>query len=228
MALPKLDSPVYDIEIPSMKKKVKYRPFLVKEEKLLLMARESKNTKEQITCIKQIINNCILDEIDVDTMTTFDLEFLFVNLRARSVGEVVEVLYECPHCREKTNTEINLTNIAMENLDNTEENIKLTNSVGMKMKYPTFDTMLDAENSSLVDIVVSCLEYIYDEKTTYSVSDYTRDEVGEFLESLTFDQLKGVEEFFDKMPKLVYRKTFKCPVCGESSEQVIEGITNFF
>lgn len=228
MALPKLDNPVYTIEIPSMKKKVKYRPFLVKEEKLLLMARESKNTEEQINCIKQIINNCILDDIDVDKMTTYDLEYLFVNLRAKSVGETVEVLYECEKCNQKTNTEINLAEIELENTDDVDGMVKLTNSVGMKMKYPTFDTMLDAEKASLVDIVISCLEYIYDDKTTYPVSEYTREEVAEFLENLTFEQLQGIESFFDKMPKLVFRKKFTCPLCGETSEQVIEGITNFF
>lgn len=228
MALPKLDNPVFEIVIPSLKKKVRYRPFLVKEEKLLLMARESKKVEDQINCIKQIINNCILDEINIDNLTSFDLEYLFVNLRAKSVSETVEMIYECPKCNEKTNTEIILSKAKLEGGEEVDYNVKLSPTVGMKMKYPTFDTMMRAEESGLVDIVISCLEYIYDDKTTYPVEDHTKQDLTEFLENLTFEQLQGIEKFFEDMPKLVYEEKMTCPICGESDVQRIEGITNFF
>ena len=228
MALPKLDNPVYNITIPSTKKKVRYRPFLVKEEKILMMARESKKTQDQITAIKQIINNCILDEIDIDTLTSFDLEFIFINLRAKSVGETIEVVFTCPKCGGKSNTEVDLSKTKMSSSGEIQETIKLTPTIGMKMKYPSIDEIVKAEKSSLVDIVISCLEYIYDDKTTYPVSEYTKEDLNEFLESLTFEQLRGVEEFFDNMPKLVYDESTECPLCGETVTQKIEGITNFF
>jgi hypothetical protein len=241
--LPKIDVPIYNVELPLSKKKIRYRPFLVKEEKLLMMTMESEDLKAVTTTIKQIANNCILDEVDVDHLPVTDIEFLFLQLRARSVSEVVELNYKCNNIvtddedKEKTcghlvKVNFNLFDVKPIYDENHTNKIEFTPELGVVMKYPTFESVEEIENTEDIEkgfsILNACIDYIYDAENIYYVKDVPKQELDEFVDSMTREQFEKIKVFFDTMPKLKKKVDFKCDKCGYSENIEIEGIQNFF
>lgn len=241
--LPKLDVPIFELVLPLSKKKIKYRPFLVKEEKILLMAMESDDENATLLAVKQIVNNCCLDDdINVETLPVTDLEYLFLNLRARSIGEVVDLQYKCNNkikddkgeeneCGNVVKFSFNLLEIAPEIPENHNNKIQLTPTMGIVMRYPNFKTMENVEGTDverLMSVLVGCIESIYDAENIYYAKDIAKEELQDFLENMSREQFAKVQEFFDTMPKLSKNVTFHCTKCGYKEDIVIEGIQNFF
>lgn len=240
MALPKLDVPIYELKLPSNNKKVSYRPFLVKEEKILLMAMEGEDEGEVTTAIKQIINNCIVSKgIDVENLPLFDIEYLLLNLRARSMGDVVKTSYVYKNCKEEkckpVELEIDVSKIEVEKDPTHDPKIQLTDNVGIIMKYPDMNMMTKAElikgqlkSSDAFELITQCIEQIYDEENVYSKADYTPDELKEFIDGFTPDQFKKIEHFFNTVPKMYKDVEFKCEKCGYKEDIRLEGLAGFF
>jgi DNA-directed RNA polymerase subunit M/transcription elongation factor TFIIS len=241
--LPKIDVPMYSVELPLTKKKVRYRPFLVKEEKLLMMAMEADDIKGITTTIKQIVNNCILDEIDVDSLPVMDIEFLFLQLRARSVNEIVELSYKCNNilkddegtekiCNHIVKFDFNILEIKPTHDENHSNKIELNSELGIVMRYPTFESIEMIEDESDVNkvfsILTTCIDYVYDKDNIYYAKDVPSKDLNEFIESMTREQFDKVKNFFETMPKLKKKVDFKCGKCGYSENIEVEGIQNFF
>ena len=230
MALPKLETPTYKVKIPSTGKQVTYRPFLVKEEKLLLMLGEGKDTKQAIDLVTQLLNSCVQTKIDVNELTTFDLEYLFLNLRAKSVGEEVSIMVPCDECKEKCPVDINLDeDVYIEGKDIKDINftIPLTETVGLEMKFPSVSALSTVDESDPMGIIIKCIKSIYDETTVHNLEDYTEDEVKEFVNSLGVRDVQKLQEFFEEVPKVKCKVKFTCPHCGHENEFSLEGLANF-
>jgi hypothetical protein len=238
MPLPKITTPTYELEIPSSKKKIKYRPFLVKEEKILIIAMESEDNKQIAEAVKTVISNCILTRgIKVEELSTFDIEYIFLNIRGKSVGEEVEVLITCPDDEvTKVPTLINLDDIRVQTSEKHSRDIKLDDNLTMRMKYPSMsefiksnfnvNEMIDVDDT--FDLISSCIEQVYSEEESWSASDCTKKELSEFLEQLSSKQFKQIENFFETMPKLSHIITVRNPNTGVESEVVLEGLAAFF
>ena len=245
MALPKIDVPTYETTLISSGKKVKYRPFLVKEQKLFLMASQSTDEKETVDVVKQVLNNCILSDIDVDDLPTFDLEHLFMQLRARSVGEVVNLKYNCNNtvkddkgedkvCGGLVKFDLNILDIKPTIDPEHSNKIASTDKLGIVMKYPTlgmvknFDNLQSESIDTIMDVIVSCIDFIYDADQMYYAKDSTKEELMEFVDNLQQDDLEKIQKFFTTMPKISKPLDFKCGKCGYEEKIVVEGIQNFF
>jgi hypothetical protein len=240
--LPKIDVPIFELTLPLTKKKVKYRPFLVKEEKILLMAMESEDETSTLLAIKQIINNCCLSDIDIDSLPITDLEFFFLNLRARSVSETVDLQYKCNNkvkneegeeseCGNLVKLNINLLEIQPKTPESHNTKIELTADMGIVMRYPTFKMVENSDGEEverLINILISCVDYVYDKDNIYYAKDTPKEELTEFIEGLTREQFAKVQEFFDTMPKISKKVHFDCPKCGYKEDINVEGIQNFF
>jgi hypothetical protein len=243
MALPKIDVPIHEIYLPLSKNKLKYRPFLVKEEKILLMAMESGEESTVMESLKQVINNCCLDELNVETLPIADLEYFFLQLRSRSIGEVVKLQYVCNNniktdageekkCGNVVNFDVNVSEIKLETEGHTNK-IELTKKLGIVMKYPNM-SMAALEDTSkteverLMNMIAKCVDYIYDEDSTYPSKDISEQELKEFIESLTQKQFAKIQNFFETIPKLKKELHFKCNKCNHEDEIVVEGVQNFF
>jgi len=236
--LPKIATPTYELEIPSLKKKIRYRPFLVKEEKILIIAMESEDNKQIANAVKNVIANCILSKgIKIDNLATFDIEYLFLNIRGKSVGESVEVLITCPDDNQtQVPAVINLDEIEVQTNEKHSRDIKLDDTLILRMKYPSltefiknnFSTgnMMTVEDT--FDLIVSCIEQVYSEEESWSASDCSKKELVEFLDQLTSNQFKEIEKFFDTMPKLSHIIKVKNPNTGVESDVVLEGLSSFF
>jgi hypothetical protein len=238
MPLPKITTPIYELEIPSLKKKIRYRPFLVKEEKILIIALESEDSKQIANAVKNVISNCILSKgVKVDDLSTFDIEYLFLNIRGKSVGETVDVLITC-HDDETTQVpmSINLDEINVEVDPKHSRDIKLDDTLTLRMKYPSmtefiknnFDSGDGVSVDDTFDLIISCIEQIYSEEESWTASDSTKKELLEFVEQLSSKQFKEVEKFFETMPKLSHTIKIKNPKTGVESEVVLEGLSAFF
>lgn len=239
MALPKIDTPIYDLELPISKKKIKYRPFLVKEQKNLLMAMESNDNDSIQTNIKSVLQNCtITKKIDVDTLPLIDIEYYFLQLRARSVGEIVSNRYRCNNtvgekeCGNIMETDINLLEIKVEGHTN-DEPIKLTDKISVKLKYPEFSVVKkisskESMTDASFDMIANAIEYIFDGDQIYYAKESTHEELLEFLESLNQNQFSKLEEFFDNLPKLSKTVNLKCSRCGFEHTIKAEGLEDFF
>lgn len=232
MSLPKLDTPTYKLKLPSTGKTINYRPFLVKEEKLLLMSKEAKNPKEIVETLRKLVTSCVLDTIEFDSLTPFDIEYLFLNFRSKSVGEEVELMIPCEKCSNKCAVSVNLDeDIFIENKEKKVDfKIPLTSTVGLIMKYPSMESFLSTggkEEDSL-DVLASSIESIYDEKTVHNITDYTPKEVKEFLGSLGMKEMQKIQNFFASMPKVKCKVEFHCQGCSSDNTFNIEGINNFF
>lgn len=210
MPLPKIDQPLFDMIIPSSGKKITFRPFLVKEEKILLIAQQSGNDSEIIRAIKQILNNCIQDDLDLDTLAIFDLEYAFLKLRAKSVNNVVKLAYRDTEDDEVYNFELDLDTIEIEMPQNLNSKIEITDSVGMTMRYPSAsitDSMGDFDNE--VDLmtffIVNCIDTIYDEDNVYIANDFSEEEISEFLDGLDVKTFEKIREFFENVPRLYHK-----------------------
>tara|TARA_R100000773_G_scaffold27769_1_gene23976 strand:- start:1234 stop:1953 length:720 start_codon:yes stop_codon:yes gene_type:complete len=238
MPLPKIATPTYELVLPSSDRKIKYRPFLVKEEKILIIAMESEDQKQITNAIKSVINNCILTRgIKVDKLSTFDIEYLFLNIRGKSVGENVEVLITCPDDDEtQVPVIIPLDEIKIKKDPDHNRDIKLDDSLVMRMRYPSLSefvkTNFDLDDEITVDqsfdLIISCIEQVYNEEESWNASDCTKKEMTEFLEQLSSKQFKEVEKFFDTMPKLSHTIKVTNPKTKVKNEVLLEGLSSFF
>lgn len=241
--LPKIDVPIYDLKLVSSGKTIRFRPFLVKEQKLLMMATQSENMKDTLNVVKQISKNCILDDIDVESLPIFDLEFIFLNLRARSVNEVINLQYKCNNkikdeegkenvCGSMEKFNINLLEITPINNPNHDKKIMLNNKLGIMMKYPTFEIVesikSENENEVLMELLVKCIDYIFDDDKIYYSKDVSKDELTEFIDNLQQKDLEKIQQFFETAPKIKKNLSFKCKKCGYKEEIDVEGLQNFF
>ena len=236
MALPKLNTPTYELEVPSTDEKIKYRPFLVKEEKILMIAMESKDNTQIVNAVKDIVSACTFDKIDISSMPMFDVEYIFLNIRAKSVGEVSKLRVLCPDDKKTyTNVEVDLTKVNVEIGEGHTNKIELTDDTGMIMTYPTIDsftetgiTSINAEN--MIELIGSCVLQIYEDKgeKVYQGKDQTRKELTEFIESMNTAQFKKVQQFFDTMPKLKHTIKVKNPKTKKSSDVTLNGLNDFF
>ena len=238
MPLPKIATPTYELELPSTGKTVEYRPFLVKEEKLLVIALESEDNKQITTAIKAVLKACVLTKgIKVENLPTFDIEYLFLNIRGKSVGEELDVNIVCPD-DEKTEVavKIYLDDIEVQHDENHTNKIKLDDNLMMEMKYPSLDEFIksnfDFNDKNQMDqsfqLIASCIDKVYSEDEAWATADCTKKEVNEFLESMNYNQFKEIETFFTTMPKLSHTITVKNPKTKVESEVVLEGLAAFF
>ena len=238
MPLPTIVTPSYELELPSTGKKVKYRPFLVKEEKLLVLALETESTKDISTAIKTVLKNCIQSRgVKVDNLPTFDIEYLFLNIRGKSVGEEVEVNLIAPDDEvTEVPVTINIDDIKIQKSEEHTNKVKLDDSLIMEMKYPSLDQFIKSnfdfgEEVSMdqsFDLIASCIDKIYNEEEVWSTADCTKKEVKEFLEQMNSMQFKEIEKFFETMPKLSHSVTFTNPKTEVESTVVLEGLSSFF
>ena len=238
MPLPKIATPTYELELPSTGKIITYRPFLVKEEKLLVLALESEDTKQITNAIKAVIKACVLTKgIKVETLPTFDIEFLFLHIRGKSVGEELEVNIICPD-DEKTQVPvtIDLEDIQVQKTEDHTNQIKLDSNLMMEMKYPSLNEFIknnfefDEKNQmqQSFELIAQCIDKIYNEEEVWTSSDCTKKEMNEFLESMNSAQFKEIEKFFTTMPKLSHSVKVTNPNTKVESEVVLEGLASFF
>jgi len=238
MPLPTISTPTYELEIPSLKKSIKYRPFLVKEEKILIIAMESEDSNQIAEAIKTVISNCIITRgVKVENLSTFDIEYLFLNIRGKSVGESVDLLITCPDDgKTQVPVSINIDEINVEIGDDHSRDIQLDGNLSIRMKYPSMKEFVktnfaNGQEISVDDtfeLICSCIEQIYNEEESWSASDCTKKELIGFLEQLTSNQFKMIEKFFETMPKLSHTIKVKNPNTDVESDIVIEGLSSFF
>jgi citrate lyase gamma subunit len=237
MPLPTIATPTYELTLPSSKKTIKYRPFLVKEEKILIIAMESQDDKQITNAIKTVISNCILTKgVKVEDLATFDIEYLFLNIRGKSVGETVDVLITCPDDEvTQVPVSINLDEIQVQTNPNHTRDIKLDDNLTMRMRYPSLSQFIK-NNFNITDVTVDdtfelisgCIEQVYSEEESWSASDCTKKELFEFVDQLSSKQFKEIETFFETMPKLSHTLKVKNPNTGVESEVLLEGLASFF
>ena len=237
MPLPKITAPTYEMVLPSSGRKIKYRPFLVKEEKLLIIAMESEDQKQITEALKTVLSNCILTRgTKVEKMSTFDIEYLFLNIRGKSVGENVEVLVTCPD-DDKTKVPVVIDLDAIKVIKNPDHNkdIKLDDKLTLRMKYPSLDEFIknnfDVDNIGVTesfDMIIACIDQIYNEEESWTSADCTKKELSEFLDQLNSKQFKEIETFFDTMPKLSHTVKVVNPETKVESKILLEGLASFF
>ena len=238
MPLPKIATPTYELELPSTGQSIKYRPFLVKEEKVLVIALESEDNKQITTAIKAVLKSCILTKgVKVESLPTFDIEYLFLNIRGKSVGEELEVNVICPDDGETTvPVVINLDEIEVQKDENHSNKIKIDDSIMMELKYPSLDQFIknnfDFNDKNAMDqsfdLIASCIDKVYTEDEVWATADCTKKEVKEFLESMNSQQFKDIEAFFESMPKLSHTIKVTNPNTKVESEVTLEGLASFF
>ena len=234
MALPVLNNPNYEMELPSTGEKIEYRPFLVKEQKILMMAMESKDTSSQSKAVVDIIKNCTFGKLDdkIETLPTFDIEYMFLQIRQKSVGETVDITVTCPDDGEtKVPVTVNLEDINVIKTEGHTNVIMITDKIGMSMKYPTMKQIMSYDLNKLdsmegtFGIIQDCLENIFDDEQVYD--DMSKKELSEFIEQMTTDQFQKVTEFFTTMPKLKHTVKVTNPNTGVENEIVLEGMQSF-
>ena len=239
MPLPKISHPIYEVYLKSLERTVKFRPFLVKEEKLLLMAKEGEDINEVTKTVKQVISSCLLEEVDVDALPIFDIEMFFVHLRIRSVGESAEMVYTCNNvveekeCKNKIDFTLDLNNIKYSEDSSAQSSIiKLSDTIGMKFKYPTLNFSETILNDTFEDggytFVSEYLEYIYDDQEVYKKENISNEELKEFFEQLTMDQVVAIRKFFQTTPRVLMQQDVTCPKCNFVHKLNVEGLLNFF
>jgi hypothetical protein len=239
MPLPKISTPTYELELPSTGKKIRYRPFLVREEKILIMALESEDTKQISNAIVQILSDCIATKtVKVSELSTFDIEYLFLNVRAKSVGETVEVNVTCPDDGEtQVQMEINIDDIKVQKDPNHSNIVKIDDRLSMKLKYPSLEQFVennfevnetDSDVNKSLSMITSCIDMVYDEEESWSAADCTKKELEEFVEQMNTKQFKEIENFFVTMPKLSHTIKVKNPNTKIESDIVLEGLASFF
>ena len=235
MALPQVNTPTYELVVPSTDEKIKYRPFLVKEEKILLIAMEAQEQSGILNAVKDIVKSCTFDKFDVRKAPIFDIEYIFLNIRAKSVGEVSTVNLRCPDDNETfVQTEIDLTTVDVQITEGHTNKIELTDEMGMIMQYPTLDSFTDSTTvinaSNMLDVIASCVSQIYDKKgeDVYDAKDSTKQEIVDFLESLNSKQFLEIQKFFDTMPKLTHTVNIENPETKVKSDITLTGLNDFF
>ena len=236
MALPKIDVPTYELAVPSTDEKIKYRPFLIKEEKVLLIAMESGENKDIIQAVKTIVSECTFHKLKLGEMPMFDVEYIFLQIRAKSVGEVSKLRLLCKDDgKTYANVELDLNDVQVQVDDGHTNKIELSDEMGVIMKYPTIDSFIadgiseiTAEN--MLDVIVSCIDHIYDKKgeEVFAAKDSTKKELNEFIEQLNTKQFQDVQKFYDTMPKLKHTITVKNPKTKKESNVTLIGLNDFF
>ena len=250
MPLPKIDLPIFDLKLVSIPEPVKFRPFLVKEEKLLLMALQTSKEEDILKAIKQVVNNCLVSEISIESLPIFDIEYLFLNIRARSVGEKVENYFVCRNvvgkrvtedgteedevCMHMMPVEVNILDIKPP-VDNVPSRIYVTKNVGVQMKFPTLsnyksinELTLSENANEIFDIVYDCCEYVFDEKEVYYTKESSKEEFFTFIESLTQEQFDKITGFFEQLPTISHDVKHSCQKCGYNHDLHLEGLSDFF
>lgn len=242
MALPKIDVPIYELKLISTGKTVRFRPFTVKEEKLFLMANEGGDLESIVTAIRQVVNNCMVDDVDISTLPVFDIENIFLNLRARSVGEQISLKYRCNNdvtdsegthkCGNLVPVEFNLLEIELPKMPKDSGKIMITDKLGIMMKYPTFEILQKYQENddavTLLNMIVSCVDYIFDEEQIYYAKDTSEKELIEFIEGLQASDLQKIKVFLESMPKIKKDVQFKCSKCGYEENIELVGAQSFF
>ena len=238
MALPMMQSPYYTVEVPSTGKKISFRPFTVREEKALLLAQQSEDTDVMVDTLKQIIKGCVKEDIDPNKLAIFDIEFLFTQIRAKSVGELAELVFTCQHCeseegKNKMHVSIDLTKIPIIRDPKFTNRINLFDDTGVIMRYPNLDTFKKAEGklddvNAIMAVVIDCIEAIYNGDEMFYANEQTPEELEEFVMNLTKAQFDQIEEFFVHVPKFKQDIEFDCPNCGTHNITALEGTASFF
>ena len=237
MPLPTIVTPSYELTLPSNGKKIKYRPFLVKEEKILILAIESNSMKDISRAIKDVLKNCILTKgVKIDELPTFDIEYLFLNIRSRSVGESIDLVITCPDDNEtKVNTQIYIDEIKVKKNKDHNPDIKLDDTYTMRLKYPSLDQFIDdnfnfddVTKDNSFDIIASCIDIVFSDEEAWEAKDCTKKELIDFVERLDSNQFKQIETFFDTMPKLSHQIEVENPKTKVKSTVMLEGLASFF
>ena len=236
MALPKLTTPTYELEIPSTDEKIKYRPFLVKEEKILMLAMESNAASDITQAVKDIVSECTFNKVNISNMPMFDVEYIFLQIRSKSVGEVSKLRLLCPDDKKTyADVELDLNEVKVQVGDDHTNKIELTKDMGMIMTYPTIDSFRDSgirdiNAGNMLDVISGCIMQIYEEegKKVYDPKDQTKKELTEFIEQLSTKQFKDVQKFFETMPKLKHEITIKNPKTKKESKVTLTGLNDFF
>lgn len=232
MALPKLSYPLFDVIVPSTNKKIKMRPFLVREEKILLIAQTSGDPVQTVDAIKQVIEACVVDKLDINSLTTFDLEYIFVKLRSKSVNNKIEILYKDPEDEQQYKIEIDLDKVEVKKDPSHSNKIELNPQLGIIMKYPPLDiadkiTEVDSEIDLFFQLIRVCIDQIYDEENVYNINEYKQEEVEEFITSLDVNAFKKIQKFFDTTPKLYYEVEYQ-RADGSKRNLVLQNLNDFF
>ena len=243
MPLPKIEVPKYELTIPSSGNTVKYRPFLVREEKVLLIAMEAEDDKQMMNAVKDIITSCVYDKIDVDNMPLFDIEYIFLQLRSKSKGETVDLTFDCETCKTPITVSVDLSAIAITKKEGHNTEIPLSSDIGIKMSYPSLEiqNLIDEDDSDVKNIfktIIHCIDSIWDKDNIYAAKDHTQDELNEFVESLPDTSFEKIQHFFDTIPTLKHDIIVKCDnkkgkgknskVCGWKGTKTLEGLASFF
>lgn len=243
MPLPKIETPEYELTIPSTDKSVKYRPFLVKEEKILLIALETEDETQIINAVHNIIGSCLFGDINVSDLAMFDIEYIFLQLRSKSKGEEVDLMLECGNCKQQVPFVLNLTDVSVQRTEGHQKTIELDNDIGVTMKYPSMElrSLFNNERSDIENIfesLVLCLDSIHDKETVYPSKDHTKKELDDFFDSLPESEFKKIQHFFETMPALKHDIEIPCnnrvgkgksaKPCGHKNKQTLEGLQSFF
>ena len=232
MALPKINNVLYDLELPSSGEMIEYRPFLVKEEKILLMALEGKDEKEMVKAIKQIITQCVATEkFNINNLAMVDLEYLFLNIRGKAVGDVSTISFE-HECGEIIKLDVDLSKVEIVNNKNISDLVNLTDDIMIRLKPPSLDSVIGAANKSQIELVMEivreCLVEIIQGKDVFSAQDHTKEELDEFLNSLNSGQFQKIQTYYESLPKMKQDIEYTCPKCGETKKETLEGLASFF
>ena len=240
MALPMMNTPTYNLVVPSTKKTIKYRPFLVKEEKSLLIAQQSEDLTVMVDTLKSVITSCVIDKIDVDTLASFDIEYLFTQIRAKSVGELIDLMFPCDmdhgdeNEKARVKISIDLTQLQVEVPENHTTKIELFDDVGVVMKYPSISIMQRLEGleendiDKIFSVIADSIDFIYQGDEIFYAKEQKSEELLQFLNNLTSEQFIKVQGFFSSMPRIKKEVQYKCPVCSREHTKVLEGMQSFF
>lgn len=248
MSLPNVVTPTYTVQLKSIKEPVRFRPYTVKEEKIFLMAKESNEPKDMEDAVRQVLRNCTFDKIDIDKLPSFDIEYLFLQLRAKSVNNVIEIQYQCENvidnasqegeqkkCGATNTIQIAIDDIQVDTPDNHTNVVKISDDLTIEFKYPTVETIAELLSSGGISaalssrVVASCVKTIIESNgTVHEARDHTIDELVEFIEALTLQQIQLCQAFFGTMPSLKYETMYTCSKCGYSELLRFEGLTDFF
>lgn len=235
MALPVVNAPKYSLVIPSSGETISYRPYLVKEEKILMVAMESKDQNQMLQALKDVIDSCTEGAINIGKLPIFDLEYLFLKIRSKSVGETSDLSFKCSHCETKNDYQIDLEDVQVQGEIKKEVNIKVTDEIGLIMKYPEVNNIqrsISTGESKGLDLamasIVSSIDSIYDQDNVYPAENETQQDLVNFVESLNANQFQKLAEFFEDLPTLRHEINFKCISCGENNQLKIEGLQSFF
>ena len=238
MALPKINTPTYDLTLPSTGKKIKYRPFLVREEKILIMALETEDMAQITNAVVEILNDCILTKgVSVNKLATFDIEYLFLNVRAKSVGESIDVNVTCPDDNKTTvEVKVDIDSIKIIKNKNHKDTVKLDDTLSLKLNYPSIEQFIEnnfesskgSEITTTLDMITSCIDMIYTDEESWNASETSKKDLEEFIEQLNTKQFRVIEGFFDTMPKLSHSIKVKNPKTDVESTVVLEGLAAFF